>query len=81
MKHRSFILFVTADGCSRIVAAGANWNVPPTLRLPLAFPPRLVDWINDATPPEIMESRSYRLDAEEVLDDQITRIYTYREIQ
>lgn len=82
MKYRDYIMFITADGCSRIVQAGANWNTPPTIAFPLMFTPKIMDWVNeDQNSVPIIRSRNFRLHSEEILEDSETRIFTYREAE
>lgn len=81
-KH--FILFHTADGCARMIEASPSWRVTPTITVPLQYPPRARDWMNEElidddllAPP----NRKFQLMSEEILKDGQSKVYTYREIR
>jgi len=53
------------------------------LTLSLLFPSKVRDWINPIEPSLTPETavRNYRLEKEEILQDGITKLYTYVEVQ
>lgn len=82
--NKHFILFHTADGCARIMEAAPTWRPTPTITVPLSYPPRARDWMNeDLTDDDLLPppNRIFQLMTEEPLKDGESMVYTYREIR
>ena len=76
-----FLYFKTADGCYQIQPVSPNWIPVPIITVPLRFV-ILRDWVDDSQPTfeEKQSVRRYKLEKEELLQDGITKVFSYIEV-
>jgi len=80
-----YVNFITACGCSRMEVAVPDWKAPPSIKMPLQFPPKIMDWVNTPTDSvletQVMRERKFQLNSEEVMKDGQMKIFIYREVE
>jgi hypothetical protein len=81
----NFILFKTACNCTRMEMTTPRWEPSPYIDIPLLFPLAIKDWVQEVVTYDMLSprkgTRRFRLQQEDILQDQVTKIYTYEEIE
>ncbi len=81
----NFIMFKTACQCTRMVPVSPTWEAMPEIKVPLVFPPEVMDWVQpnprDDQVFAVEGIRRFRLEREDMLGDGRSKIFTYVELR
>lgn len=81
----NYIMYKTACQCTRMVPVTPTWLPVPEIRIPLLFPPEVMDWIQkEPRDDQVFTTtgiRRFRLEREDLLGDGRTMIWTYVEMR